>query len=262
MQVKKAVLVHGFSQNRLCWGPLGELLKNKMGDGFEAALIDAPGHGEQPHSGISNLQEAGQNLVERGLEAHYVGYSMGGRMLLSAAVDQSETPESQRMPNAIQSLVLIGATAGIESPKQRSTRQALDAQRGKEIEQRGLQAFLTDWLQQPFFADLSEDTRFLSERMQNDPAGLVQSLQRCGTGSQPSLWPKLKQIDIPVLILAGQHDKKYCDIGAKLAQAIGENARFESIQGAHHALHLTNPHSTTELITSFWTQPSVGPPRN
>ena len=102
----RLVLAHGFTQNARCWGRFGELCS----DNFDVLAIDAPGHGLSGH-GDADLTEAGRLIVEAGGLGHYVGYSMGGRMLLHAALESRIE---------IRSLVLIGANPGIESADERA----------------------------------------------------------------------------------------------------------------------------------------------
>jgi len=174
-----------------------------------------------------------------------VGYSMGGRMLLHKALNDQL--------GEIRSLILIGATPGIESPSERAERKVLDAQRAERIMQLGGPAFIEEWLNQPMLAGLTDEQSSKVKRFENSPEGMAASLRNCGTGSQESLWPYLSSLRMPVLILAGSQDTKYAAIGERMVQEIGSNARYVTIEGGH-AVHLENPAVTAAVVASWGSQ--------
>ena len=88
----------------------------------------------------------------------YVGYSMGGRVSLHAALAH---------PDAVERLVLIGATAGIDDPDERAARREADDRLADHIEAVGVPAFIDEWLANPLFAGLTEATALRSDRLRN-----------------------------------------------------------------------------------------------
>ena len=46
---------------------------------------------------------------------------------------------------------------------------------------------------------------------------------------------------MPVLVLTGQWDRTYREIGARMATAIGANAQLVVVEKAGHALNLERP---------------------
>ena len=236
----RLVLAHGFTQNGRCWGEFGDI----VADSFDVTVIDAPGHGWSGHDNAS-LQEAGELIVQAGGPAHYVGYSMGGRMLLHKALNDQL--------GEIRSLILIGATPGIESVAERAERKAEDNRRADRVMQLGAPAFIEEWLSQPMFAHLTDEQSAKVKRFENAADGMAASLRNCGTGSQESLWPYLGSLRMPVLILAGSQDTKYAEIGQRMVDTIGSNARYVTIEGGH-AVHLENPAVTAAVIASWGKQ--------
>lgn len=235
----RLVLAHGFTQNARCWGEFGAACTEK----FDVLAVDAPGHGRSGHADAT-LTEAGNLIVEVGERAHYVGYSMGGRMLLHAVLNN---------PPDIESLVLIGATAGIDSQAERSQRQMVDRERADYIMEVGTTSFVHEWLQQPMFAGLTNEQSAETFRYENSAEGLAASLRNCGAGSQQPLWDQLETLTIPVLVIAGTQDEKYTAIGRRMVEAIGPNARFVNIEGGH-AVHLASPAATAAAIISWCEQ--------
>lgn len=233
----RLVFVHGFTQNARCWGPFGA----SCAESFDVVAVDAPGHGFSGYD-RSNLVEAGALLVQAGGRGHYVGYSMGGRMLLHAVLNNPG--------REIRSLVLIGSHAGIESEHERAVRREGDARTAARIEELGSQAFVDEWLAQPMFAGLSDEQSAKLMRYENAAEGMAWSLRSCGTGSQTPLWPYLEAITIPVLVIAGTRDERYTEIGKRMVDTIGSNARFVAIDGGH-AVHLENPTVTAAVVSSW-----------
>lgn len=221
------VLVHGFTQTSRCWGPEADDLATD----HEVIRVDAPGHGRS--AGIlAGLRTGGRLIADQGGEATYLGYSMGGRFCLHLALAN---------PELVRGLVLVGATAGIEDPTERAARRAQDLATAERLRTDGLPAFLDAWLQQPLFARLPPERAFREERLVNTVDGLRASLEQAGTGSQDPSWHKLHRLEMPVLVLAGADDQKFTALGRRLAEEIGDNATFASIEGAGHAAHLEQP---------------------
>ena len=236
----RLALAHGFTQNARCWGSFAELCPKD----FDVIAMDAPGHGQSGYDN-ADLNKAGQLLIDAGGPAHYVGYSMGGRMLLHEALNGRFTE--------MRSLILIGATPGIEPVAERTKRQATDALRAARIVEIGTPAFITEWLQQPMFAHLSDEQSAKFQRFENSAEGLAMSLRHCGVGAQESLWDRLSTLRMPVLVIAGTNDEKYTAIGERMVAAIGSNARFVNIEGGH-AVHVENPTVTAAVVASWGSQ--------
>ena len=59
-----------------------------------------------------------------------------------------------------------------------------------------------------------------NQRLTNSTRGLANSLLGMGTGSQPSWWETLKQLKMPVLLITGELDKKYCEIAKKMQKSL------------------------------------------
>ncbi len=236
----RLALAHGFTQNARCWGHFAELCSKD----FDVIAMDAPGHGQSGYDN-ADLSTAGRLLVDAGGPAHYVGYSMGGRMLLHEALNNRV--------GEMRSLILIGATPGIESGAERTERQAADARRVARIIEIGTPAFVTEWLQQPMFAHLTDEQSAKFQRFENSAEGLAMSLRHCGAGVQESLWDRLSTLRIPVLVIAGTNDEKYTAIGKRMVATIGSNSRFVNIAGGH-AVHVENPTVTAAVVASWGSQ--------
>ncbi len=235
-------MVHGFTQNAACLRPLAGAVNQAItasGRSTALTLIDAPGHGSSAHDDV-DLVDAARLIVAGGGPGHYVGYSMGGRMLLHAAL---------LFPDQFASLTLIGATAGIEDPKARAARVEADEILAQRLETEGLGSFLDFWLALPLFATMSADSACRAERMLNRVEGLASSLRVCGTGNQFPLWDLLDRIETPVQVIAGTGDAKFSEIAEHMVDQL-PNARFRPVDGGH-AVHSEHPADVAELISEF-----------
>lgn len=231
------MLVHGFTQTRASWpDPLVE----SLGEHFAVHAVDAPGHGTA--SAVhADLRAAAQTLATMG-PAHFVGYSMGGRIALHIAVHH---------PEAVDRLVLIGATAGIEDADERAQRRAADEQLATDIERDGVEPFLERWLGNPLFATLPREAAGIDDRLSNTATGLAASLRLCGTGTQEPLWESLGTIEAPVLFVTGSLDEKFTAIAQRMAAAWGGPATVHVVDGAGHAVHLERPHEVALIVGDF-----------
>ena len=231
------VFVHGFTQTGQSWLPIAEQFTGT----HEVVLVDAPGHGHSAHVSADLLHGADLLAATAG-PADYIGYSMGGRLCLHLAISH---------PEAVRSLLLLGATPGIVDDSERAARAAADEALAVDLETVGLEAFITKWLAQPLFVTLPSTAAGLADRLNNTVSGLASSLRLAGTGSQLPQWSRLSSITAPVLVLAGEFDQKFTSIAHDIVAAIGDNARFESILGAGHAAHLEQPGAVATASREF-----------
>ena len=138
--------------------------------------------------------------------------------------------------------MLIGATAGLDEPAERTARRAADEALAAEIEAGGIEPFLDRWLSLPLFAGLPAAAQHREERRRNRPAGLASSLRLAGTGAQEPLWDRLSTLaGMPVLLVTGERDLKFTALAERLAAGIGPSASHLVIPAAGHTAHLEQP---------------------
>lgn len=175
-----------------------------------------------------------------------LGYSMGARAVLLHATS---------CPDYWDALILISATAGLESEMERKKRVAHDRILAERLLSGGVENFLRYWQQTPIIQSqqnirLDWLERMQSNRCQHTAKGLAASLQQFGQGQYPNIWPKLNKLDCPVLLITGEQDEKYC-VFAKRMQTLLPNAQWRSISGAGHTPHLEAPKQTADVIKRF-----------
>jgi 2-succinyl-6-hydroxy-2,4-cyclohexadiene-1-carboxylate synthase len=234
------VLLHGFTQTGRSWRGVATALAPD----HELVLVDAPGHGGSANV-VADLSGGAEAIAEGAGGGVYVGYSMGARFALFAALAR---------PAAVAALVLLGVDPGIEDGVERAARRQSDDELAASIERDGVDPFLDQWLAQPLFASLPSDAADVEDRRRNTAAGLASSLRLAGTGAQEPVWDRVDTIRVPVLVLAGEHDAKFRALGERLAAAIGANATFAVVPGAGHAAHLEQPAAFLALMRAWLAQ--------
>lgn len=235
----RVVLAHGFTQTARSWAGIEARLHESIPE-IVTHAIDLPGHGSAAEV-QADLWGAADHLVRHGGAGTYVGYSMGGRVALHAALAH---------PEIVERLVLIGATAGIDDPDERAARRSSDERLADRIGLIGVEEFIDEWLTNPLFAGLDDAAAMRSDRLSNTAAGLASSLRATGTGSQAPLWSRLGDVHCPTLVLVGEHDSKFRLLGERLGRGI-DDSRLIVIPDAGHSVHLENPGETTAALAAF-----------
>lgn len=240
-RVPTTVALHGFTQTGRSWHRLAGAAA-RAGDAVIAP--DLPGHGDAAHERPVDLAEAAAFVAARvesslgGRSARWIGYSLGGRVLLHLALAR---------PDLVSDLVLVSTTAGIDDASERAGRRRADNALADRIEQIGTAAFVDEWMVQPLFASLPPDGDDVADRRRNDSHGLASSLRTCGTGTQEPLWSRLVDLTMPTLIVTGDRDEKFTALGRRLASTINDATHF-ALADIGHACHLEAPKKIAAVL--------------
>ena len=151
--------------------------------------------------------------------------------------------------------MLVGATAGILDPGARSRRRDEDLALAESLEREGdagLPVFLDRWLRSPLFQGLTPEAAGIDARLANTAAGLASSLRLCGTGSQEPLDERLVDLAMPVLLVVGEHDRRFREEAGRLQAAI-RSADVAVVEGAGHACHLERPEAFLDIVETWLT---------
>lgn len=223
----RITFVHGFTQTGNSWKPIAERF---AAIGHLVTVVDLPGHGGSGQV-RADLRRTADMLAAIGGDGTYVGYSLGGRACLHLAV---------MYPHLVDRLVTIGANPGIDDADERAERRLADDALTARMYEVGLEAFLLEWTALPLFGGLHLTPEQMADRLRNTPDGLASSLRMAGTGAQGSLWPRLRELNMPVLAIAGEQDHKFASIAQQIAAAVPEGVAY-LVPGAAHAAHLQSP---------------------
>jgi 2-succinyl-6-hydroxy-2,4-cyclohexadiene-1-carboxylate synthase len=244
------LLLHGFTGNSSSWNGLVEQLAascrlirvDLLGHGRSAAPADPARY--QVEAVAADLEAILQRVAA--VPAHVLGYSMGGRLALYLAITR---------PHLVRSLILESASPGLATAAEREARRRQDEALAQRIEQQGIEVFVREWEQIPLFASQKKLPPAIRhalrrQRLRNRPQGLANSLRGMGSASQPSLWQRLPELSLPVLLLAGELDPKFGAINRQMAAGI-PGAVLGLVANAGHTIHLEQPQLFTKAIENF-----------
>jgi 2-succinyl-6-hydroxy-2,4-cyclohexadiene-1-carboxylate synthase len=226
------VLLHGFAATARHWDAVIEALAAERFAPIALNLTDA-----------DPLTPAGVTQLVAAATAEpfiLVGYSMGGRLALSAALELGER---------VSRLVLVSASAGIEDAGERAARRRADEALAAEIERGSIEQFVARWRGVELFAS---DPEWVKEEVAVDerrctPAQLAACLRGLGVGAIAPMWERLATLAIPVAVLAGEDDAAYLRAGRRLAAAVPQ-ASFRAVERVGHRVALQAPEAVAEAI--------------
>ena len=221
------LFIPGFLQRGDAWRPVAELLPER----YPSVLLE---HEQNSFEGrLGEIAAAGEGRL-------LVGYSLGGRLALRAAL---------RDPERYLGVVTIGATAGIDEPSLRSARAEADERLAAWMEAAPIEDIVDVWERQPLFADQSE--ALIEEqrpgRLAQAPAALAMMLRTAGQGVLEPVWHELLFLDLPLLAIAGARDEGYVRAAKRIAD-MAPRGRAEIVEDAGHAVQLQRPDVVAGLI--------------
>ncbi|MBU6162243.1 MAG: 2-succinyl-6-hydroxy-2,4-cyclohexadiene-1-carboxylate synthase [Myxococcales bacterium] len=241
------VALHGFTGS----GADFDILRHHAPE-WSWCTPDLPGHGRHPAAiSADATMNVAVSLVHRVADDGsqvpvLMGYSMGGRVALQAAVCH---------PDSWRALILVGATPGIADPQQAADRRASDEQLAQKIELHGPRPFLDEWSQLPLIASqrsIPQPWRDQREQRQRQLRGdgLAASLRGMGTGSMPAIWDRLSGISMPVLLVTGEYDEKFRTIADEMVRQL-PRATHVVLPEVGHAACLESPVAFLAATRSF-----------
>ena len=238
------VLVHGFPLDHTMWvGQIDVLSKS-----HRVIAPDLRGFGQSGvTAGLATMPRMADDLFEllSGLAVHepviLCGLSMGGYVAWQFA---------RRYPEQIAKLIACDTRAIADTPEAAANRIALAERVLKEGP-----AFVAESMLPKLFAPATlaskapcvEATRAVI--MRTDPKGIAAASR--GMAQRPDVTPWLAQIDVPALVVCGQHDAiSTVDEMRGIAQSL-PRAKFVEIAGAGHMSPLEKPAEFNAAVSEF-----------
>lgn len=239
--------LHGFTGCGADFASLAELV------GGVWHCPDLPGHGA--NADLDCSPEATLNFIEKERSAFnaqhptpniLLGYSMGARAALLHAA---------QFPDTWDALILISGNPGIEDETERNPRRGADSKLAERIEFEGVESFLDYWQNTPLIRDQQNAPALTREAMQanrrqHKTTGLASSLRQFGQGACPNLWPALKKLQLPILLITGQTDGKYTGIAQRMSGQLPRGT-CRIIQNSGHAPHIEQTEVTSHVLRGF-----------
>jgi 2-succinyl-6-hydroxy-2,4-cyclohexadiene-1-carboxylate synthase len=229
--VAAVVFVPGFMQRGDAWSPVAGL----VGERYPSTCLD---FGTWTLAG-----RLGEIAAAAPPGAVLAGYSMGGRLALSAVL---------RDPARYGGVVLVGASAGIDDPAEREQRRARDEELAAWIEQSPIEAVVARWEAQPVLSTQSPALVATQRhgRLSHEPEGLAELIRSAGQGAMDPVWDDLRGLHVPLLAIAGESDERYVRAAGRMAELV-PHGRAAVVLGAGHAAQLERPREVAALVLGF-----------
>jgi len=242
------VLLHGFSGTRRAWDRVVHALDRER---YLPLALDLPGHGDAA-AGEGPITFAGcvQRVLRQAPERFVLcGYSLGGRIALNLAL---------AAPERVSAMALVSCSAGIEDPSERAARRAADERLAEELQRISMDEFIARWRSQPLFAGEPPHVGELAraDMGHNSPQALAAVLRGVGAGAMEPLWGALARLRMPTLVLAGDRDERYVELGRRMAGLLAAGELLVLPGG--HALALENPLGLALALEGLHTQTRAG----
>lgn len=244
------ILLHGFTGSSNDWLKNFDLISKNV----NKYSIDIIGHGKSSSPNDISYYTT-KSIID---QLHYVitslkltdviltGYSMGGRVAIAYV---------NEYPDRVKGLFLESTSPGIIENENRDQRYQDDLGLAGMIEKQGIESFINYWLHLPLFETQKRfDKDFLLElrntKLQNNPAGLANSLRGFSTGIMPHFWDNLSDIYCKTVLLTGRLDVKFTEINLKMSSLI-KNVKHIIVDNCGHNIHLENPETYFIHLNTF-----------
>lgn len=162
-----------------------------------------------------------------------LGYSLGGRLALQAAVKD---------PAKFATVIAISAHPGLSSVAEREARVASDLEWASLARDLPWDEFLRRWDAQ----DVLGPSPFPRENLEAYRFSIAEGFESWGLGRQEDLKQKVKTIVSPVILMTGDRDFKFSALAAECGVS-----NHVVIPEAGHRVHLDQPMLAAEAIRSF-----------
>jgi 3-oxoadipate enol-lactonase len=234
------VFVHGFPLHRGMWTPQLEAVKAA---GWTVLAPNLPGF-----AGAPVLQHASMDLyadhVQQSLvalevdQAVIVGLSMGGYIAFQLL---------ERFPKLARALVLADTRATPDNPEQVKNRLAL----ADRVEREGM-----TWLADANIVNLvaesaGPEVRSSLREMHLAASAVGTAAAARAMAFRPDSTPMLETIQVPTLIVVGEHDKPTPVAASEDMHARIKGSKLEVIKDAGHMSNLEQPQAFNRVLLEF-----------
>ena len=235
------VLVHGgFGDRRMWEAQFRELAKR-----YRVVRYDHRGFGKSsaPTAAYSPVDDLVALLDRVGArKAHLVGNSLGGSLVLDAAL---------KRPDRVASATMIASSpSGFPVPKEdyESVAAVFEA-----VKTKGSAAAADLWFAHPMVAVTSKqaNTRDLLRTMISDNASVFEMEHWPDEPMTPLANERLKEVKVPMLVVYGDRDVATVQNGSKAAAAGIPGAKLAVIRGGDHLPQMTHPVELNRVLLEF-----------
>jgi 3-oxoadipate enol-lactonase len=235
------LLIHGVGGDARNWDPIAERLRAR----FDVIAMDLRGHGESdlitgPVDAHDLARDALQVLDEANVaQAAVVGFSLGGAVAQALTLDH---------PRRVSRLAVIGTVAGRTPDEQAKARERI-----RFLEEHGLAALAEGnrerWFTDAFRRDHADIVdRRVAQVKACDEASYVHAFRVFATADFAD---RLHEIDVPALVVTGEHDLAAT---GRMARLMGErirDAQVHVLPGLRHSLLIEATATISQLLEQF-----------
>lgn len=237
------VLLHGHALDHRMWTPLWPALMGR----FDAIAYDQRGHGRSPDptGPYSHVDDLINILDEAGFaSAHLLAFSAGTLHAVEAALTH---------PERVRSLALVSPSGFTGVPFQESIRASFRELRAAASE-RGLEAARAVWARFEWLTHAMGHpaARPLLEQIAQDYSGYHWLNRDAARYLEPPAITRLRELDVPSLVLFGALDTAYNRVLARRLEAEISDATYVEIPGVGHFPNLEAPERFTAEVLGFW----------
>lgn len=171
-----------------------------------------------------------------------IGYSMGGRLAMHAAL---------LAPERFRGAVFVSANPGLSDEAERRRRIETDSLWARRFLSDEWSKILADWNSQPVLKPAGPETSEISPRLDADfdRRALANAMNLWSLGRQRDLRRELAQLSIPHCYVTGQEDAKFTELVTAMEKSPA--ARTEIIAGAGHRVPWEKPADFTRIVRSM-----------
>ncbi|WP_320672954.1 alpha/beta fold hydrolase [Patulibacter defluvii] len=235
--------LHGFGGSARSWDGVARRIDPRL----RLRAVDLRGHGrrvaERPIDLDGILDDLREDLDEVAADGPVAlaGYSLGGRMALHLALEE---------PERIGHLVLISSTPGTPGDHERASRRMSDELQAAWLLENGSEAFADRWGRMPLWEGDPPEVKAAqrAEIAAADAEGMAATLRGLGPGAVPAVWHRLATLAVPLTVVVGARDRRYCDIARRVVELAAQPAGEVVVPGAGHGLLREAPAAVAEAL--------------
>ena len=235
----KLYCIHGNLQTKRVWEPL---VRGFESLGAEVSLSCEDLYAGQP-LGFEQWTEGFCQRVQRDLQyekTFLLGYSLGGRLAMHACLAR---------PDLWSGVIVVSADPGSGGPDEKKLQLEKDKQWAERFRSEPMESLLAEWDDLPVFCSIPNPVPRNPEEL--DAEKIARLFEVFSKGRQRDLLPELSKLEAPpVLYLSGEEDKKYGELGEKLAASC-PIVRHRVIPQAGHRVPWENPESFARVLIDF-----------
>ncbi len=239
------VLIHGHPFDHTIWKPQIDVLSNH----YQVITPDLRGYGKSslPHPNHTNFEDYATDVTKlldflKVETFHLAGLSLGGQVIMEIY---------RQAPKRVKSLIFADTFASLDTPKVKQGRYDT----ADRLEKEGMDAYADEVIYKMIVPEhvksMPDAANFVVNMMKaSSPVGSATAL-RARAERIDYLKEVIPQIDIPTLIIVGQHDEFTPVTMAEELRDNLKNCKLVVINDAGHLPNLEHPDEVNKVILEF-----------